>query len=252
MCGPVLAGARGRPSCDCLRSNMPESLEVIPRSLLWLTLQPIARTLFSTLFDCHTYGVDNVPAVGGGILAANHQSYLDPPMLAAPLSRPVSFMAKSELFTNPFFGAFIRNLHAFPIRQGKGDRNAIKETVGRLQEGYLVNIYPEGTRTADGEIGELQPGIALVIRRAGVPVIPAVIDGSYEAWPMDQKLFRASPVRIAYGPALRLDGLPAEEIVATLDYVLRTMLADLRAFPMGSAGAPVSTRVSPARRELVA
>lgn len=231
---------------------MPLPQNPLKRSPLWLTCQPIARILFATVFDTYTYGLENVPLSGGAILAGNHQSYLDPPMFAAPLSRPVSFMAKSELFENPYFGGLIRNLHAFPIRQGRGDRGAIVETVKRLHEGYIINIYPEGTRSEDGEMAALQPGIALVIRKAEVPVIPAVIHGSYDAWPMHQKLFKPHPIRLAYGPPLRLHHLPAAEIISTLDHVLRTMLADLRAFPSGGSGSPITTRISPAPRELLA
>jgi 1-acyl-sn-glycerol-3-phosphate acyltransferase len=222
------------------------------RSPLWLTLQPIARALFSTVFDWRVYGLENIPPTGPAILAANHQSFLDPPVVAAPLSRPVSFMAKSELFENPLFGKLIRNLHAFPIRQGRGDRGAIVETVKRLEEGYLLNIYPEGTRCEDGEIAPLLPGIALVIRKAQVPVVPTVLHGTFDAWPIHQKFFKPSPVRLAYGPALRLHDLPSAEILSVLDRVLRQMLEDLRAFPSGSCGAPLTTRVSPAPPELLA
>lgn len=215
------------------------------RSPLWLILQAFARTGYATLFDLQVYGVDNVPAGGGAILAANHQSYLDPVAVAAPLTRPVSFMAKSELFENPYFGWLIRQLHAFPIRQGKGDRGAINETVKRLQEGHLLNMYPEGTRTEDGEIAQLLPGIALVIRKAKVPVVPVVIDGSFDAWPRESKLFRPRPIRVLYGPPMLLHALPAHECVTTLERTLRLMLKDLREFPPGRAGEPITAARNP-------
>ena len=89
------------------------------------------------LFDLKTFDRHNVPRNGGVILAANHQSYLDPVLVAVHLRRPVSFMAKSELFTNRYFGWLIRTLHAYPVRQGEGDVGAVKETIRRLQEGYM-------------------------------------------------------------------------------------------------------------------
>lgn len=219
------------------------------RSLLWRTLQPLAKLGFATMFDLRAYGVENVPAMGGAVLAANHQSFLDPPIIAAPLTRPVSFMAKSELFTNPYFGLLIRNLHAYPIRQGRGDRAAIAETVRRLEEGYLVNIYPEGSRTENGELQPLQPGLALVVRRAKVPVVPVAIEGSFAAWPRERRLFRPHPVTVVYGPALRLHDLSADDATELLGQVLREMLHAVRAFPHGREGVPAWTHESPAPSE---
>lgn len=212
---------------------------------LWRSLRMVARTLFRVGFDAEIYGKQNIPEDGGAIIAANHQSYIDPPLVAAFLKRPVSFMAKSELFENRYFGWFIRNLHAFPIRQGRGDRGAIMESVKRLQEGALLNIYPEGSRCEDGEIAPLQPGIALVIRKAEVPVVPTVIDGSFDAWPRSRKLFRPHPLRVLYGPPMKLHDLAPAEIVSVLERTLRAMLADLRSHPAGAAFEPVTARVNP-------
>jgi 1-acyl-sn-glycerol-3-phosphate acyltransferase len=144
------------------------------------------------------------------------------------LRRPVSFFAKSELFENPYFAWLIRSLHAFPVRQGKADIAAVKETIRRLKEGYVLNLYPEGTRTEDGQIGPLQKGLSLIVRQAKVPVVPVVIDGSFEAWPIGKKL-HPHPIRVLYGPPMRVDGLDAHEVVQLVDQTLRTMLLDLRA-----------------------
>ena len=91
-----------------------------------------------------------------------------------------------------------------------------------------MNIYPEAQRTSDGNIGPLQRGVALIIRRARVPVIPAVICGSYDAWPIHRPWFRTFPIRVKYGPPLDLAGLDADQIMAILDRTLHTMVADLR------------------------
>lgn len=221
------------------------------RTPLWMVLQSACNLLFGSLFDLEVYGLENIPLRGAAILAANHQSFLDPPMIGSPLPRPVSFMAKSELFTNPYFGLLIRNLHAFPVRQGKGDRGAIMETVKRLGEGHLLNIYPEGSRTPDGEIQELQSGLALVCRKARCPIYPAVVDGTFAAWPKSRKLPRPSPCRVLYGPGLRLWDLPATELLEVMSHVLKVMLADLRGFPPGSTGVPETARRSPAPPDLV-
>lgn len=196
----------------------------------WFSLwRSLCRMLLVILFDLKTYGVKNVPKTGGALIVANHQSYLDPPAFGVNIRRPVSFLAKSGLFTNRWFGWAIRSVHAFPVRQGRGDKGAMEETIKRLKEGHLLNLYPEGGRSLDGEIAPLQRGFALVVKRSGVPIVPAVIDGSFNAWPIHRKLFRRHPVRVLYGRPLKTAGLKSDEIIALVDTTLRTMLADLRA-----------------------
>lgn len=199
------------------------------RSWLWRVLQIVARVGTTLLFDLKVYGRSHVPPNGGALLLSNHQSYLDPVLLGVRLTRPVSYMAKSSLFEgNRFFAWLIRSLHAFPVKLGRGDVGAIKQSIARLAEGHILNIYPEGSRTEDGEIGPIQPGVVLVLRRAHVPIIPVVIDGSFQAWPRTGKLFRAHPIRVMFGPPLQIEGLAPPEITGLIDRTLRSMLAELR------------------------
>ncbi len=198
------------------------------RSFLWKVTQVIARVLTTTLFDLKTYHRENVPKTGGVLLVANHQSYLDPVLVAVQLKRPVSYMARSELFEHPLLGAVIRKLHAFPVRRGEGDIGAMKETLRRLEEGHLINIYPEGTRSMNGEMKSLEKGVALLIRKAKATVVPVAIDGSFGAWPKGRRLFRAHPIRVMYGKPLDLSGLKGEEILRRLEGTLKSMLKDLR------------------------
>jgi 1-acyl-sn-glycerol-3-phosphate acyltransferase len=196
---------------------------------LWKLAQTIVRIGTSLMFDLKVYGRDNVPDEGGALMVSNHQSYLDPAALGAQLRRPMSYLAKSELWKNPVFGWLITHLYAFPVEQGKGDKGAITETIRRLQEGHVLNIFPEGSRTTDGELLPIQRGVALVIRKARVPVIPTVIDGSFRAWPKGQLIPGRHPVRIMYGEPVRLDHLDGKEILAVIDERFRSMLAELRA-----------------------
>ena len=179
-------------------------------------------------FDLVVYGVHHVPRTGGVLVVSNHQSYLDPIVLGVKVPRAFSFLAKSELFENRHFGWLIRNLNAFPVRQGEGDVGAVKETIRRLQEGHALIVYPEGTRSLSGEIETIQPGVGLIARRAGVPVVPAVIDGSYDAWPKEHKVFRPHTIRAMYGPPIDLEGLKAGQIVQKIEQTLRSMHAELR------------------------
>jgi 1-acyl-sn-glycerol-3-phosphate acyltransferase len=199
------------------------------RSWLWKSLQGLARILTTVLFDLKAYGRENIPRRGGALLLSNHQSYLDPVLLGVKLDRPVSYMAKSELFeAGRFLPWLIRSLHAFPVKRGSGDVGAIKEAIARLHQGYILNMYPEGTRTKDGEIGSILPGVALVVKRAEVPIIPVVIDGSFHAWSKKQKMLRGYPIRVMYGPPLAVEGLKSDQVLALIDRTLRDMLVRLR------------------------
>jgi 1-acyl-sn-glycerol-3-phosphate acyltransferase len=198
------------------------------RSLLWRSLQLVARIGTTALFDLKVYGIENVPATGGVLLAANHQSYLDPILVAVRLRRPVSFMAKSELFENPWLGWLIRSLHAYPVKQNQGDLTAVRTTIQRLEEGFALNVYPEGTRSEDGEIAPLLRGIALVLRKVDVPVVPVAIDGSYQAWPYNKKIFRPHPIRLMYGKPMYFKGMDAESILKSLHEALCGLLHELR------------------------
>lgn len=195
----------------------------------WKSCWVIARTSAIVFFDLKAYGTKNVPRAGGALLLTNHQSYLDPVMFGVNLPRSLSYLAKSELFRNRFFRWLISNLHAFPVRQGKGDKGAIEETIRRLREGHLLNLYPEGSRSEDGEIGPIQRGVAVILKRTNVPIVPAVIDGSFAAWPKGKPIFRPHPVRVLYGKPMHVEGLKGEQLVALIDRTLRTMLDDLRA-----------------------
>ncbi len=131
-----------------------------------------------------------MPDVGGALLLTNHQSYLDPVLVGVRLRRPVAFLAKSELFEVTGLNWLIRSLNAFPVRQGAGDVGAIRETISRLNEGYILNVFPEGTRTLDGKMNEIQGGFALILRKVEVPAIPVIIHGSYQAWKPGTLLFK--------------------------------------------------------------
>lgn len=209
-------------------SGVPPTPREIKDPLVYRFGRILCRPWADVWFDLKVYGIENLPKRGGILIVSNHQSYLDPVLLAVKLPRPLSFLAKSELFVNPVLRWLITSLGAFPVRQGEGDIGAVKETIRRLQEGHALNVYPEGTRTQTGEIMAMQAGVGLIARRAGVPVVPAVIDGSYDAWPKMTKIFRPHPVRVMYGPSMDLAGLKAQQIVRRIDTTLRSMFAELR------------------------
>jgi 1-acyl-sn-glycerol-3-phosphate acyltransferase len=197
-------------------------------SRFWKFTRMVCRPVMTLVFNLKVYRRHHVPMKGGVLLISNHQSYLDPVLIGVHLERPMSYMAKSELFENKHFAWLIRALNAFPIKQRAGDVGAIKETIKRLKEGFLLNVFVEGARTFTSELGPIEPGAALVIRRAGVPVVPCVIQGSFEAWPRTVKLPIPHPIAVMYGPPLKVEGLKSQQITELIDRTLREMIVELR------------------------
>jgi 1-acyl-sn-glycerol-3-phosphate acyltransferase len=189
----------------------------------------ICRILSCVLFDLKTYGGENIPRSGGVLLAANHQSYLDPIVIGVKVERPISYLANQYLFEIFGFSWLIRRLHAFPVQQGKGDRAAVAIAIDRLREGHVLNVFPEGHRSPDGQLKTLHGGVALIARKAGVPLVPVAVDGSFEAWPRHSKVFRTRPVHVMYGKPIDVSEMSSREIMETLEARIREMIEELKA-----------------------
>jgi 1-acyl-sn-glycerol-3-phosphate acyltransferase len=141
------------------------------------------KSLFSLLYS-HKVSLPETLLLGqGAIIAANHASFLDPPLIAVSWPEPIHFLARKELFFNPFLRMIITNLNAHPVGTTGDTTASIKLACKLLQEGKKVLIFPEGTRTLTGEIDTFKSGITLLAKRTGCPVIPAYIHGSYDLWP---------------------------------------------------------------------
>ena len=141
----------------------------------------IVRILLFFMFPITVTGRENVPASGGVILAINHKSNLDPVMMGVfcPYPERMTFMAKSELFKNKFFGALITKLGAFPIQRGRGDIGAMKAAFQILKKGDILMMFPEGGRVRDGKKRRAKPGVAAIATRAPAPVVPVHIKNGY-------------------------------------------------------------------------
>jgi 1-acyl-sn-glycerol-3-phosphate acyltransferase len=161
--------------------------------------QFFAWFLFIFFFSFRCFGRKRIPRKGGVIIACSHQSYLDPIIIGFSCSRPVRYFARSGLFKNRLFAAVIRSYGAFEVERGEADIGAIRKCAEFLSKGEPVLLFPEGTRTEDGEIGPLHPGLFLIARRACVPIVPAAIEGSFKAYPRGFLFPRPHPVRIFYG-----------------------------------------------------
>ncbi|MEM1011649.1 MAG: lysophospholipid acyltransferase family protein [Planctomycetota bacterium] len=199
-------------------------------TLFYKTAQALFRVVATLAFDLKVYGLERVPRTGGVLIVSNHQSYLDPPMLTLRLPRPAAFLAKSELFQGGLFDRAIRNVNAFPVRQGAGDMGAMRESIALLKHGWLLTVFAEGMRCYDGQIGPAQKGAGLMVRKAGVPVVPTVIDGAFDAWPREgAKLPKLKPIRVYHGHPVDLSHLKADDVRKWIDDTLPPMLDDLRA-----------------------
>jgi 1-acyl-sn-glycerol-3-phosphate acyltransferase len=137
---------------------------------------------------------------GPVILAANHQSFLDPPFAGSASDRGIYFLARKSLLDGPFFGWLLPKLNVIPVDSDSGkDRTALKALIRILRAGQGTLVFPEGGRTPDGTFQPALPGVGLVIAKTLAPVVPIRIFGAYDAWPMGQKWPRFRPVTVVVG-----------------------------------------------------
>lgn len=165
----------------------------------------ISRLFFMSIFYFFrgkVSGREYPPDSGPFILASNHISYFDPPMVAAFTDREMFFFAKRELFKNKIFGALIRKVNARPVRRGVFDRGGLETAVGLLEEGKGLVIFPEGTRSLTDDFLSAKPGIGMIACQAKVAIVPVFIHGSNSLW---KCLFGAARLRITYGEPLLRD-----------------------------------------------
>jgi 1-acyl-sn-glycerol-3-phosphate acyltransferase len=185
---------------------VPDPSSRPPRpSLLYLVIGGLSWPLLRLVFRQQTSGVENVPRLGGCVLAANHWSNLDPWPLAIPVypRRFLRFMAKSELFWPPL-GWFIKGGGGFKVRRGQRDDEAMAAAARLCREGHVVVMFPEGTRRRKGMRKKYEArwhtGAARIALEADVPLIPAGISGT-------ERVSRLARIKVAYGPAVDLSGL---------------------------------------------
>lgn len=147
--------------------------------MIYIVIKELVGILLRLMYRVRVKGVEHIPQNGSAVLCANHISNLDPLLIGSALKRPVHFMAKEEIFRISWIGAFIRKLHAFPVKRGQLDRYALKHALSVLREGSMLGIFPEGTRSKTGELGDAHSGAALMALKTSSPIIPIAIVGPY-------------------------------------------------------------------------
>ncbi|MDI6732630.1 MAG: lysophospholipid acyltransferase family protein [Planctomycetota bacterium] len=175
--------------------------------MLYFIVHKIGCLLAIIFFRLRVYGRNNIPEKGGSLLTSNHQSYLDPALISFVINRPVYFLARKELFeANRLFGWLISQLNAIPIERKEFDSSGVRRAIEILRKGKLLIVFPEGTRTLNGQIGEVKKGIGLLGTRANVPLIPTFINGAYQSWPRQHKLpRRLTQITVSFNKPLWLD-----------------------------------------------
>ena len=150
---------------------------IVYRLVSYLLVLPVYRLIFRG----RTFGNKNVPRMGPLVVVANHGSHLDPPFLGHVLGRPVSFMAKAELFKIPLLGEVIRACAAYPVKRGSSDREAIRVATNRLNEGWATGVFIDGTRQKNGRVNNPLHGASLLAARSGAYLLPVAISNSHRA-----------------------------------------------------------------------
>ncbi len=152
-------------------------------------------------------GLANVPAEGPCLLIPNHQSNLEPLLIASVVPRMIHPMAKSNQFAVPLFGRLLSRVYGFPVRRYQVDAQAARTVLRRLDSGAVVMIFPEGERTWDGRLQSFRTGVLRLILKAGVPVVPVRVGSAYDAWPRWEPLPRPGTVQLSFGTPLRFPKL---------------------------------------------
>lgn len=168
------------------------------------------RAFFAVYFRWRVVGAENVPLSGGLVLAANHVSYLDPPLVGAGLKRDINYLARESLFRFPIMGRVLHSWNSVPVDRDGGGAKGLKIILDRLLGGAGIILFPEGTRSNDGKLQPARSGIGLVVAKSNAPVVPVRVFGTFEAWGRDKKFPHPKKITVKYGKPMQFEKLRAE------------------------------------------
>ncbi|MCM8764443.1 MAG: 1-acyl-sn-glycerol-3-phosphate acyltransferase [Candidatus Omnitrophica bacterium] len=154
--------------------------------------------VFKLFFHLEIKGIENIPSSGRFVIASNHTSFLDPPLIGCLCPEPIAYFTKQEQLVG-LFGLLIRNLGAIPLSRSSAGTSDIRAALKAIQKGKSLLIFPEGTRSRTGQFLTAKPGIGFIVLRAKVPVIPVFIKGSFRAMPPGRNLIRPGKIIIKVG-----------------------------------------------------
>jgi 1-acyl-sn-glycerol-3-phosphate acyltransferase len=168
------------------------------------------RAMYAVYFRWRVFGAENVPLSGGVILASNHASFLDPPLVGSGLKRDINYLARESLFRFPGVGALLRSWNSVPVDRDGGGAAGLKAILERLLAGGGIILFPEGTRTMDGKLQPARSGIGLTVIKSSAPVVPVRTFGTFEAYGRNHKFPRPVRVAVKYGQPMYFEKLRAE------------------------------------------
>ena len=201
--------------------------------MLYALLRLLALGIAKCWFRLKVEGRERVPSVGPVLLAANHMSFLDPPVVGAATDRPLFFLAKAELFRIPLFGALIRAVNSKPVRREGSDPAALRQAVGLLRERKALLVFPEGTRGTEGVLGKAKAGVGMLALLSEAPVVPTFIQGTGRALPRGRLFPRPARVRVVFGPPLQFKRRRAREDKAAYQAVSDEIMNAIAALGAG-------------------
>ncbi|MGH7977200.1 MAG: lysophospholipid acyltransferase family protein [Limisphaerales bacterium] len=168
------------------------------------------RAMFAVYFRWRVFNPERVPQTGGVILAANHASFLDPPLVGSGLHRAINYLARESLFRFPGIGALLRSWNSVPVERDGGGAAGLKTIFGRLLAGGAIILFPEGTRTKDGKLQPARSGIGLTVIKSDAVVIPVRTFGTFECYNRKIKFHLPKQLAVKYGEPMRFEKLRAE------------------------------------------
>lgn len=168
------------------------------------------RTIYATYFHWKVFNPERVPVNGPVILACNHASFLDPPLVGAGLTRPINYLARESLFSFPPAGWVLRQWNSVPVDREGGGAAGLRAILDRLYHGGGIILFPEGTRTRDGKLQPARSGIGLAVIKSVAPVVPVRVFGTFEAFGRHMRLPRPKTIAVKYGRPMDFSKLRAE------------------------------------------
>ena len=168
------------------------------------------RTIYAIFFRWRAFNAERVPRTGAVILASNHASFIDPPLVGSALHRPINYLARDSLFRFPGIGALLRSWNSVPVDRDGGGAAGLKGILDRLLAGGGIVLFPEGTRTDDGRLQPARSGIGLVVVKSTAPVVPVRVFGTFEAFGRHRKFPRPHRIAVKFGQPMRFEELRAE------------------------------------------
>jgi len=168
------------------------------------------RAWYATWFRWQVFNPERVPETGAVILASNHASFLDPPLVGAGIKRGINYLARESLFRFPGIGALLHSWSAVPVDRDGGGAAGLKAILDRLLAGGGIILFPEGTRTRDGHLQPARSGIGLVVVKSNAPVVPVRVFGTYKAYGRHRKFPHPTRIAVKYGRPMNFEKLRAE------------------------------------------